>query len=58
MWDTVLREWKMIDFFKREARLTFKSWEDTTVKLVLFEEEEDVVKEMEEWEKGNQQQRE
>jgi hypothetical protein len=39
----VLREWKRIKSIKREAKLTGKSREVTTIELVLFEEEEDVV---------------
>jgi hypothetical protein len=41
-WKRVLREWKKIDYIKREARLTVKSMEVTFIKLVLIEEEDDV----------------
>jgi hypothetical protein len=59
MQDRVLREWKMIESIKREARLIFIiSGEFFVVTLVLFEEEDDVTKEMREEDKGNQQQRE
>jgi hypothetical protein len=40
----VLSEWKRIESIKRETNLIAKSGEVTTVKMVLFEEEEDVEK--------------
>jgi len=50
-----LREWQRIEFVKRQAKLIVKSREIISVKTVLFEEEEDVVEEMGEKDKGNQQ---
>jgi hypothetical protein len=41
-----VREWKRKNYIKREARLTVKSGEITTIKAVPLEEKEDVVKEM------------
>ena len=42
-----LREWQRIKSIYKEANLTIKSREVISINPVLFEEEDDVVKEME-----------
>jgi len=55
--DRVLREWKRIDSIWREVRLTIKSGDAISNKVVIFVENEDVAEEMGERDKENEQQR-
>jgi len=52
-WDRVMKKWKRIDYVNRKARSMVKSGEVATIKLLMFEEEEDVAEEMGEKDKGN-----
>jgi hypothetical protein len=54
----VLREWQRNDSIRRESNLMIKRGEVIDVKLVMFEDNENVVEEMVYKDKGNQRKRE